>query len=65
MESVLSKMADHETRLHNLEQYHPINKDESFKNDMLKLLCKAVIIAGITIASLSGAGGIISKMFGL
>ena len=65
MESVLEKMADHETRIHLLEQYHPVtNKDNSFKDDLLKLLARATVIGLVVIGSLTGAGTIIAKMFG-
>ena len=66
MESVLSKMADHEHRLHVLEGFHtqqPKNKDdENFKDELLKLLARATIIGLVVIGSLSGAGGIIAKI---
>jgi hypothetical protein len=66
MESVLSKMADHENRIHILEQYHPAtNKDNSFKDELLKLLAKATTIGLVIIGCLTGASGIISKMFGV
>lgn len=64
MESVLSKMADHENRIHILEQYHPKSKDDSFKDDLLKLLARATVIGLVVIGSLTGAGTIIAKMFG-
>ena len=71
MESVLSKMADHENRLHTLEQSQiqttntiVNNKDDDFKTEILKLLARAVTIGLVVIGSLTGAGTIISKMFG-
>lgn len=71
MESVLSKMADHENRLHTLEQSQikttntaVNNKDDDFKTELLKLLARAVTIGLVVIGSLTGAGTIISKMFG-
>ena len=64
MEQVLEKMADHETRLHQLEQYSPI-KDDTFKTELLKLLAKSTIIGLVVICSLTGAGGLISKILGL
>lgn len=72
MESVLSKMADHENRLHTLEQSQiqttttaANNKSDDFKTELLKLLARAVTIGLVVIGSLSGASGIISKMFGV
>lgn len=71
MESVLEKMADHENRLHTLEQSQiqttntaVNNKDDDFKTEILKLLARAVTIGLVVIGSLTGAGTIISKMFG-
>lgn len=72
MESVLSKMADHENRLHTLEQSqiqtttaaNNNNKEDDFKTELLKLLARAVTIGLVVIGSLTGAGTIISKMFG-
>ena len=71
MESVLAKMADHENRLHTLEQSQiqtttttVNNKDDDFKTELLKLLARAVTIGLVVIGSLTGAGTIISKMFG-
>lgn len=66
MESVLSKMADHENRIHILEQYHPAtDKDNSFKDELLKLLAKATVIGLVIIGTLTGASGIISKILGV
>lgn len=64
MEQVLKKMTDHESRICNLEHYHPTQSDDSFKNEMLKLLAKATVIGLVVIGSLTGAGTIIAKMFG-
>lgn len=71
MESVLAKMADHENRLHTLEQSQiqtttttVNNKDDDFKTELLKLLARAVTVGLVVIGSLTGAGTIISKMFG-
>lgn len=65
MEQVLSKMADHETRLHLLEQYRPIVDDTSLKDDLIRLLAKSTIIGIVVIGSLTGAGSIICKILGL
>lgn len=71
-EKMLEQILAHEQRITTLEQFHkpqqqttPAQNENSFKNDMIKLLCKAILIAGISIASLSGAGGIIAKIFGV
>lgn len=65
MESALSKITDHEHRLHSLEQQpQATNKNDDFKTELLKLLARAVTIGLVVIGSLSGAGSIIVKMFG-
>lgn len=64
----------HESRLtlleqnfhkHLLEVANNINNNSSFKNEVIKLLCKGVLVGSVTIASLSGAGGILKMIFGL
>lgn len=66
----------HESRLTILEQsFHKhllevakcsgVNSNSSFKNEIIKLLCKGVLVGSVTIASLSGAGGILKMIFGL
>lgn len=63
----------HESRLTLLEQkFHKhlldvanSNDYSSFKNEVIKLLCKGVLVGSVTIASLSGAGGILKMIFGL
>ena len=58
-------MADHENRLHLLEQYRPIEDDTSLKDYLIRLLAKSTIIGIVVIGSLTGAGGIICKILGL
>ena len=64
----------HESRLtlleqsfhkHLLEVANNSNNNSSFKNEVIKLLCKCLLIGSVTIASLSGAGGILKMIFGL
>ena len=64
----------HESRLTLLEQnFHKhlldvannSNTPSSFKNEIIKLLCKGVLVGSVTIASLSGAGGILKMIFGV
>ena len=64
----------HESRLTLLEQnFHKhllqvannSNTPSSFKNEIIKLLCKGILVGSVTIASLSGAGGILKMIFGL
>lgn len=68
MKSVLDKLTQHEGRITHLEHFHQPEKEEketNFKDEILKLLCKAMLIGSVAIAFLAGAGGVISKIFGL
>ena len=58
MKNVLDRLANHENRLLQLEQEKP-----SLKSDVVALLVKALIIALITIGSLTGAAGLIQRIF--
>lgn len=64
IKTALDKLADHEKRLDDLEKKKD-NKDESWKTQLLLLLAKAAVIGGVSIASLVGAGGILSKICGI
>ena len=61
MKNVLDKLTNHEQRLTNLEQ----KKEDGWKTQLLMLLAKAVVIGGVCIASLAGAGGLLSKIVGM
>lgn len=68
MDTVLSKMTDLEHRLTILEtrvytQPQKTNNETSFKNEVIMLLTKALIIGLTIIGSCSGVSSIISKMF--
>lgn len=64
IKTALDKLADHEKRLDNLEKKKD-DKDDNWKTQLLLLLAKAAVIGGVSIASLVGAGGILSKICGL
>lgn len=57
-------LTNHENRIISLEENKVTNKDDDFKTDMLKLLGKCLLIGLTSIASLVGAGGILSHIFG-
>lgn len=61
VKNVLSRIENHETRIQNLEQ----GKSAGFKSDVVALLVKALIIAIVTIGSLTGAAGLITKILGV
>jgi len=56
-------LQNHEVRIVVLEQKSPEEKKD-WKSDIITLLVKAVIIGSVTIASLAGAGGVLSKILG-
>lgn len=58
MKNVLDKLADHEQRLDELER----GAGADWKTQLLMLLAKAVVIGGVSIAALVGAGGILDKI---
>ena len=60
-DALKNMLVNHETRLSVLES----KKDDGLKSKLLELLAKGLVIAVIAIGSLVGAGGIISKMFGM
>lgn len=58
MKNVLDKLADHEQRLGELERDHKTG----WKDQLLMLLAKALVVGGVSIAALAGAGGILEKI---
>ena len=64
-------ITNHENRIITLER-HPSNavtyedykadKNEDFKSKMIELICKSLVISLTALASLVGAGGILSKI---
>lgn len=61
VKSVLDKLTNHEQRLTSLEQ----KKEDGWKTQLLMVLAKAIVIGGVCIASLAGAGGLLSKVIGM
>lgn len=57
------KLQNHEVRIVVLEQRSPDEKKD-WKTDLIMLLIRAVVIGGVSIASLVGAGGLLSKFMG-
>ena len=56
------KLQNHEVRIVVLEQKTPDEKKD-WRGEIIGLLVKAVVIGSVSIASLAGAGGILSKIF--
>ncbi len=57
------KLQNHEVRIVVLEQKSPDEKKD-WKSDIIMLLVKAVVVGGVAIASLVGAGGLLSRIMG-
>ena len=63
LDSVDKKIQNHEVRIVVLETKEP-NTKEDWKSQLLLLLGKAIVIGGVVIGSLAGAGGILAKIVG-
>lgn len=57
LQMALDKLVQHEGRITRLE-----SGGASFKDDMMKLLVKALTISVVTIASLTGAGALLKNI---
>lgn len=55
-------IANHENRIMHLEGSKVSKKDDDFKTELLKMLAKCVLIGLTVIASLAGAGGLLTKI---
>lgn len=58
IKTALDKLADHEQRLDELER----GGKGDWRTQLLMLLAKAVVIGGVSIAALAGAGGLLDKI---
>ena len=63
VDGIQTTLQNHESRIQNLEKNDQSN-DSSFKNDILKLLAKAILISVCGFATLAGAGSVIAKING-
>lgn len=57
--SVLDKLADHEIRLAHIE-----SGKSSLRDTIVTWLVKGIVVAIVTIGGLTGASGILAKVFG-
>ena len=55
------RLDNHETRIVILEKQAP--EKDSWKNQLLMLLAKAIVIGGVAVGSLAGGGHILQKVF--
>lgn len=63
VDGIQTTLQNHESRIQNLEKTDS-SGDSTFKNDILKLLAKAILISVCGFATLAGAGSIIAKIIG-
>lgn len=63
LEGVSKSLQNHEVRIVVLETKSPGDKKD-WRTDIILLLVKAIVIAGVSIASLAGAGGLLQKIMG-
>ena len=61
IDTLKQMLSNHETRITVLET----KKDSSWQSQLLMLLAKAILIGGVAIASLAGAGGILTEIIGV
>lgn len=62
LEGMSKSIQNHEVRIVVLEKSAPAERRD-WKGEVIGLLVKAVVVGSVAIASLAGAGGILSKMF--
>ena len=63
VQSVLQQLVSHENRITALEQSKAADKKD-WKADLLMLLARAILIGGVSIAALCGAGGLLQQILG-
>lgn len=64
VQSVLQQLVQHENRITALEQGKTGGDRKDWRSDLLMLLAKALLIGGVSIASLCGAGGLLQQILG-
>lgn len=63
VDGIQTTLQNHESRIQNLEKTDS-SSDSTFKNDILRLLAKAILISVCGFAALAGAGSVIAKIIG-
>ena len=63
VDGIQTTLQNHESRIYNLEKTDS-SRDSTFKNDILKLLVKAILVSVCGFATLAGAGSVIAKIIG-
>lgn len=63
VDGIQTTLQNHESRIQNLEKTDS-SSDSTFKNDILRLLAKAILISVCGFATIAGAGSVIAKIMG-
>ena len=64
IKNVLDNISNHEGRILRLER-NSNERHENWKNDLLMLLAKAVVVGSVAVATLVGGGSVLAKIFGV
>ena len=65
MSGVLSQLTQHNQRIQALEQRDSQSTKTDWKEDIIKLLVKCMLIGATTVAALTGASGLVSRVLNI
>lgn len=62
MNGVLTQLTNHNQRIQALEEKEREKPKSDFKDEIIKLLVKCLLIGATTVATLTGAGSLVSRV---
>lgn len=65
VQSVLTQLTNHNQRIQALEQRDSQSSKTDWKEDIIKLLVKCMLIGCTTVAALTGASGLVSRVLNI
>lgn len=65
VQSVLTQLTNHNQRIQALEQRDSQSTKTDWKEDIIKLLVKCCLIGATTVAALTGASGLVSRVLNI
>lgn len=65
VQSVLTQLTNHNQRIQALEQRDSQSTKTDWKEDIIKLLVKCMLIGATTVAALTGASGLVSRVLNI
>lgn len=65
VQSVLTQLTNHNQRIQALEQRDSQSAKTDWKEDIIKLLVKCMLIGATTVAALTGASGLVSRVLNI